>query len=384
MLGSHLSISGSMVNALNEGRTLALNCVQVFTKNQQQWAAKPLDPAMVAEWHTTLTDLKWNTGGPDNRGGIVSHASYLINLASINDDLHRKSIDLMTDEIERCEALAIPYLVHHPGSFVGADLETGLSRIELAYAEVFTRTRGYKTVSCFEGTVGAGSLIGGRLEHLKALRERCAARTGAPERLGFCLDSCHLHAAGYDLSSAASARAVLDEFHTLCGDNTLKVWHLNDSKGALASKLDRHEHIGQGFVGGGAIKHSHNGAFSTDSLRASGFFTIMNDPRYANTPKILETPKGATPDGTQWDTINITRLKSLLPGMPAAPETAIESTPSKPAPKPSAKPSEKPAAKSSSKPAKTKPASTKSASAKAKSSTSKPKPKPARTKRQSR
>jgi len=304
-----------MVNALLEGETLGLDCVQVFTKNQQQWKAKPLDPGMVRDWHLKVGELKWNAGGPHGRGGIVSHSSYLINLASVNDELWAKGVDLMTDEIERCETLGIPYLVHHPGSHVGGDLETGLSRIANAYGEIFRRTKGARTVSCLEGTVGAGSTIGAPFEHLCTLRARIVETTGEPDRIGFCLDTCHLHAAGHDLSTRSAAESVLNAFDTQCGVGNLHVLHVNDSKGPLASKLDRHDHIGHGWIGGGATKHTGEGTFSAAKLRSSGFAAVLNHPRIRVIPKIMETPKGVreTPSGrsTSWDQINLKRLRGL-------------------------------------------------------------------------
>lgn len=301
-----------MVNALNEGNILGLDCVQVFTKNQQQWAAKPLDEGMVREWHARVKELGWNTGGPDKRGGIVSHASYLINLASCKDDLWRKSTDLMLDEIERCEQLAIPYLVHHPGSWVGSDLASGVQRIEDAYAELFTKTKGYRTVSCLEGTVGAGSTIGGRFEELAQLRERIAARTGQPGRIAFCLDTCHMHAAGYDLSTRGKGEGVLAEFDRVCGLTHLRVLHCNDSKGKVASKLDRHEHIGEGWIGGTVKDHAGHGAFTQKRLKDSGFAAFMGSPVVAGVPKVLETPKVNDAKGKPYDLTNLKRLKSLV------------------------------------------------------------------------
>jgi deoxyribonuclease-4 len=313
MFGSHLSIAGSMVNALDEGERLGMDCVQVFTKNQQQWRARALDAGMVRDWHRRVKELGWNTGGPDNRGGIVSHASYLINLASVNADLWRKSVDLMLDEIERCEQLAIPYLVHHPGSFVGSDLGTGLSRIVDAYAELIARTRGYATVLCLEGTAGAGSTIGGRLEHLAELRRSIVERTGEPGRTGFCLDTCHLHAAGYDLSTRDGAREVIARFDSLCGLSHLKVLHLNDSKGRAGSHLDRHEHIGEGTIGGFAKPHSGKGRYDPRRLRASGFAEFVAHPAMQEVPKILETPKVNDSRGRPYDLTNLHRLRLLCP-----------------------------------------------------------------------
>lgn len=318
MFGSHLSIAGSMVNALHEGERLGLECVQVFTKNQQQWKAKPLDDGMVREWRSEVRRLKWDQGGPDGRGGLVSHASYLINLASVSDELFAKSVDLMTDEIERCETLGIAYLVHHPGSFTGWTRPQGVVRIIEAYRELFRRTRGFKTVSCLEGTVGAGSQLGGTFEELEDLRRGICDATGEPSRVAVCLDTCHMHAAGYDLSSRESAAEVMRTFDRVCGIAHLKVLHVNDSKGKVGSRLDRHEHIGEGWVGGGGVPHSGHGVFSAERLARSGFAAIIPMPALAHVPKILETPKGeAEPErkgkpGKPFDTINLERLRSLL------------------------------------------------------------------------
>lgn len=292
VFGSHLSIAGSMVNALHEGEKLGLDTVQVFTKNQQQWKARPLDAAMVGEWRAEVARLGWE-------GRTVSHASYLINLASPDDELWRKSVDLMTEEIERCEALGIPYLVHHPGAFTTSSAAEGVARIAKAYREVFRRTAGYSTVSCLEDTVGSGSNLGRTMEELARLRGMIIDSTGEPGRIGFCLDSCHLHAGGYDLSERAAAARVLEEFDRICGMKHLRVMHLNDSKAPAGSRRDLHAHIGEGTIG-------------RKSLRRSGFAAIMNHPALRVVPKILETPKGTTRAGTAYDTLNLRRLKRLI------------------------------------------------------------------------
>jgi deoxyribonuclease-4 len=312
VFGSHLSIAGSMVNALLEAESLGMDTVQVFTKNQQQWKVAPLDPGVVRDWHSHIARLGW-------QGRTVSHASYLINLASVSDELWAKSMDLMTVEVQRCEELGIPFLVHHPGSFTGSTLDHGLRRIADAYAEIFRRTRGYKTISCLEGTVGAGSLIGGRFEHLGTLRDMTSQSTAEPQRIGFCLDTCHMHAAGYDMSTRAAASQALSEFDQTCGLEHLKVLHLNDSKGGVGSKLDRHQHIGMGTIGGGLKRPTHA------KLAASGFAAIVNHPHCFTIPKILETPKeersrtkplpapGSPHKGPKpLDVINLQRLKALI------------------------------------------------------------------------
>ncbi|GMV25212.1 MAG: putative endonuclease 4 [Phycisphaerae bacterium] len=309
MFGSHLSIAGGMVNALTEAERLGLDTVQVFTKNQRQWKTAPLDRASIESWKKEVDRLGWG-------GRTVSHASYLINLASADDDLWEKSVSLMREEIERCEALGIPFLVHHPGSSVRTTREKGLERIAAAYARLFRETAGYRTISCLEGTVGAGSTLGGTFEELAELRAMIIDRTGQERRVGYCLDSCHLHAAGYDMASRAAAAAVLDRFDATCGLGYLKVLHLNDSKGKLASRLDRHEHIGEGWVGGGASSHTGKGTFSPDALLRSGFAALVNHPILASIPKILETPKEKNAQGIDMDVINVARLRSVLDSAP--------------------------------------------------------------------
>ena len=304
MFGSHLSIAQGLDQAALEAHRLGMQTVQVFTKNQQQWAAKPLDPEVVRRWRDAIAELGW-------QGRTVSHASYLINLASPDDALWNKSVDLMTDEIRRCDALGIAFLVHHPGSYTGWTLEEGLARIADAYKQLFERTKGARVVSCLEGTVGAGRLIGGRFEELASLRERIIAATGQAERVGFCLDTCHMHAAGYDLSDAARAREHLRTFDQVAGLTHVRVLHINDSKAPAGSKRDLHEHIGEGTIAGGSPgKPSRR-------LSACGFGAFLNHPLLRDVPKILETPKGLAPakgdkPGEPWDAVNLRRLRRLL------------------------------------------------------------------------
>lgn len=293
MFGSHLSIAGGLTNALAEARALGLDTVQIFTKNQQQWKARPLADDAVHAWRSAVDSLGWK--GP---AGGVSHASYLINLASPDDALWEKSIEAMRDEIERCERLGLPFLVHHPGSFTTSTREAGIDRIARAYARLFRETPGFQVVSCLEGTAGGGNTLGGRFEDLAELRARILDATGEPLRLGFCLDTCHMHAAGYDMSSRAAADAALDLFDRLCGLAHVRVLHLNDSKGRLASRIDRHEHIGRGEL-------------TPRTLKDSGFAAVVNRPEFRRVPMILETPKGEDPRGVPFDTLNLRRLRGL-------------------------------------------------------------------------
>lgn len=292
MFGSHLSISGNMSNALREAEFLGMDTVQVFTKNQQQWKVPPLPEETIKEWKSEVARLGW-------QGRAVAHASYLINLASPDDTLWAKSVDLMRVEIERCEALEIPFLVHHPGSSTTSSAEAGITRIAKAYKRLLKETKGFRTISCLENTVGSGANLGGPFEQLAQLHQSILDATGQPGRIGFCIDSCHAHAFGYDLSTRAAGEAALAEFDRICGLSNLKVLHINDSKDKRASHRDRHEHIGEG-------------AICAKSLSDSGFAAIIQHPALQNVPKILETPKGDNPQKTPFDTVNLGKLRKLL------------------------------------------------------------------------
>ncbi|MBK7404370.1 MAG: deoxyribonuclease IV [Phycisphaerales bacterium] len=296
MFGSHLSISDGLAHAAREADSLGFETVQIFTKNQRQWKVKPLEETVADEWTAAIDELGWN-------GRTVSHASYLINLASPDDELWNKSIDLMTEEIERCERLRIPFLVHHPGAYTTADAESGLGRIAEAYKELFRRTRGYENVACLEDTVGSGSNLGRTFDELARLRALILEATGLPDRVGFCFDTCHAHAGGYDMASRGGAEAVLAEFDRLCGLEHLRVIHLNDSIGEAGSRKDRHAHIGEGTIGTGT---------TAAALAQSGFAAVVNHPALKTVPKILETPKESTSADTPMDVINLRRLRRLM------------------------------------------------------------------------
>ena len=282
MFGSHLSIAGGLVNALLEAERLKMDTVQIFTKNQQQWRTPPLKEEARLAWLAKLADLGW-----EDR--TVSHNSYLINLASPDDELWDKSIALMREEIERCEVLSVPFLVIHPGAYTTSTPSRGIKRIIKAFNRLHRELPGYRTVVCLENTAGAGSTMGRTFEELQAIREGVSK----PERLGYCLDTCHLLAGGYDIRTEAGGQSVLDEFENLCGLADLKVLHLNDSKGELGSRKDRHEHIGDGHVG------------------PEGFKAFVRHPDLRQVPKILETAKTETAKGTPMDTVNLRRLRRL-------------------------------------------------------------------------
>ncbi|MBN1441777.1 MAG: deoxyribonuclease IV [Planctomycetes bacterium] len=281
MFGSHLSVAGGLENALIEAARLGLDCVQIFTRNQRQWSAKPLTAAQIQTWEEHL-----------RRSGlrcVVSHDSYLVNLASPERETREKSIRLFIDEIERCEALRIPYLVSHPGSHVGIGEAKGLSRVAQALDRVHRSLKGYKTVTCLETTAGQGSSLGWRFEHLR----RIIDKVREPGRLAVCFDTAHAFAAGYELTSAASARGVFEELDAAIGLDLVRVFHINDSKAPLGARVDRHEHIGRGHI------------------PPEAFGWIVRERRFAKIPKILETPKGTAGDGRPWDLVNLETLKNL-------------------------------------------------------------------------
>lgn len=304
MFGSHLSIAGGMVNALTKARELKLDCVQIFTKNQRQWKVKPLADDEKQAWLDELGAMNWNTRGEPAR--VVSHNSYLINMASPDKPSRTKSINLQREEMERCESLDIPLLVSHPGAHLGTarspkepndltaepseDEKAGLDRIIAALDQLHRDLPGYRVITCLETTVGSGTNLGYAFHHLKYLREGVKE----PERVGFCFDTCHVTAAGYDMTTDAKAAAVLDEWDDVCGFDGLYCFHFNDSIGAVGSRKDRHAHIAEGTCG------------------RSCFRAIVNHPRFQSVPKVLETPKEDTPKGVPWDTENIRRLKRLI------------------------------------------------------------------------
>ena len=295
--------------AVDEAVALGLSCVQVFTKNQQQWAAPPLKTESVALWHARLAAAGWAdqraqdvaqaTSGHAPLLRTVSHASYLINLASPDDALWQKSLDLMTEEILRCHRLGIPLLVSHPGSATTSPKSAGIARIIKAYGVLMARTAGSNVVSCLEATVGAGATLGGTFAELAELRAGIAELTGQTARIGFCIDTCHIHAAGYALSSQAAAEAVLAEMHATLDLRHVRCLHLNDSLAPAGSRKDRHAHIGRGTINPEAL-----GTF----MRAAGLRGL---------PAVMETPKGIGADGRAFDLVNAAALRSLAAGRPA-------------------------------------------------------------------
>lgn len=281
MFGSHLSIAGGLHNALLRAEELGCETTQIFTKNQQQWRCKPLEAPAIAEWKSHCKRLDYKH--------TVSHDSYLINLASPDAALWEMSIALFVEELSRCVALGIPYLVTHPGAHVGSGDEVGLARIATALDRVHERVPAKKVITCLEITAGQGSSLGWKLEHLESIIDQVKA----PRRLGVCLDTAHLFAAGYDFRGRKYAK-FRKELEKRIGLSRVKVLHLNDSKKELGSRVDRHDHIGLGKIG------------------KEGFKPFVRDEAFANVPKILETPKGKCDDGREWDAVNLEVLRGMM------------------------------------------------------------------------
>ena len=276
LLGAHVSTSGGVDKAPANGKGLGCDAIQVFTRNQMQWRARPLSALEIAGFREGLKECGIQT--------TVSHDSYLINLGSHEPVVLQKSLDAFADEIERCEQLGIPFLVFHPGSHVGAGEAAGLQRIADSLNTVLNLKPEYKTQVLLENTAGQGSNLGYRFEQLADI----LAKTENPNRFGVCLDTCHLFASGYDLRTRSTYEATFDEFDAIVGLGRVKVFHLNDSKKSLGSRVDRHENIGKGELG------------------LEPFRFLLNDPRFAGLAMLLETP-----GGDEAYRIDLTTLRSL-------------------------------------------------------------------------
>jgi deoxyribonuclease IV len=280
ILGAHLSIAGGYFKAADSAARLEMDTVQIFTKNNNQWQGKPLSPADIASFHESVQ--KHHLRLP------ISHSSYLINLASPDDVLRRKSIDAMVVELQRAAALGLEHVVLHPGSHTTASETEGLAHVAESLEEILAETRSLPTGILLENTAGQGSNLGWKFEHLGHL----LSELRHPPRVGVCFDTCHAFAAGYRFSSAAEYRRMWEQFDDIVGMTHLQALHLNDSKRECGSRVDRHEHVGRGHLG------------------LEAFWRIMRDPRLADLPMFLETPKG-TEDGMEHDTRNLMILRRL-------------------------------------------------------------------------
>ena len=275
-LGFHLSAAGGVFNAIDEAAELGINALQIFTKNSNRWTAPPLkgsDIALFKEKWSAIDDLS-----------ITSHTGYLINLAGDGENLE-KSILLMKDEILRAHLLGIKYLVLHPGNHKEKGIEAGIKSIAENLDQIFSEDE-TEVVVLLETTAGQGSSVGHRFEHIRDI----IAASKYHSRLGVCLDTCHIFAAGYDISTPEGYLSTMDEFNRTIGFDRLKLFHFNDSKKGTGSKVDRHEHIGLGIIGG------------------TGLSLLLNDERFDHIDYIMETPV----DDLRNDRDNLQTVLSML------------------------------------------------------------------------
>jgi len=275
-LGAHVSTAGGVHNAVAAGLDLGCEAIQVFTRNQRQWRPRPLDEDDVAAFRAAAKKAGY-------LATAVSHASYLINLCATDPAILDKSRTAFVDEIERCAALGIPHLCVHPGAHVGAGEEAGLKGVAASVKEALKATRGKRVRILLENTAGQGTTLGARLEHLAELMQRIGSK-----RIGVCLDTCHLFAAGYDLRTKRACKATMEKSIAVLGLDAIRAFHLNDSRHPLGSRRDRHAHIGEGEIG------------------KAGFRALVRDARFAERPGLLETP-----DGTEGYRANLARLRKM-------------------------------------------------------------------------
>jgi deoxyribonuclease IV len=278
LLGAHTSTSGGVSQAIGRAQACGFTAAQIFVKNNKQWFAPPLAEAEIAQFRAAR-----------KVSGIYffAHNSYLVNLGSQDPEMFSTSVRAMTAELERAEALGLPFIVMHPGSHGGAGEEAGLRRIVQGLDEIVQRTKGFRCRMALEITAGQGRALGYQLEHLEGLIKAVADE----RRFGICLDTAHLYAAGYNVKTAEGYQETMGQVEKLFGSRRVLGLHLNDSKVPLGKRVDRHEHLGEGEIGLDCFKW------------------IVQDPRWASTPKVLETPKS---EDMHEDIENLTKLAPYL------------------------------------------------------------------------
>ena len=278
-LGAHMSTSGGVEKAILRGQSVGCESIQIFTTNPSQWKSRTLEEKVIAKFR----EARIETGIEP----IVAHARYLINLASPDDALWRRSIGAFRDELELCEQLQIPYIVIHPGAHMKSGEQVGLARVARALDELRKRTAGFQVQILLEITAGQGTTLAYKFEHLAQIMDTAHD----PSWLGVCFDTCHAFGAGYELRTPQGYAETWRQFDEIMGMSSLGCMHLNDSKGCLGCRRDRHEHIGKGQLG------------------LEPFRYIMNDPALRDLPLLLETPKGPEMKN---DEKNLRVLRSLI------------------------------------------------------------------------
>jgi deoxyribonuclease-4 len=280
LLGAHFSIAGGLTRALDEAAAYGCPVLQMFTKNASTWKERVVSEAEAEAFRRRRQALGIRF--------VAAHTAYLINLAAGKADLRRRSREALRCEMERSARLGLDAVVLHPGSHTGDGVATGIARIQEGIDIVMAAVPEAGCRLLLETTAGQGTGIGHRFEQLAAIRAGLAAR----QRVGYCLDTAHVFAAGYDLRDPAALDKILADFDAICGLENLVLIHLNDSLKPLGSRVDRHAGIGAGCIGAGA------------------FAMIMREPRLASVPKILETPK-QDEAGRDMDRVNLDLLRSF-------------------------------------------------------------------------
>lgn len=279
LIGAHMSVAGGAVTGIERALAVRARALQIFTKNSNQWKGKPISDAEAAAFREA-----WAASG---LAPVVAHDSYLINLSSPNPALLQKSIEALADELLRCETLGVPFLVVHPGAHMGSGVLEGCDRVAASINEARALAPAPSVIVLLETVAGQGTTLGRKFEELARIRSGVVRR----DLTQYCFDTCHVHAAGYDLTTEKGYEETFREFDAILGLESLRVFHVNDSKNERGSHVDRHEHVGKGKIGVGA------------------FARLMRDPRFTAVPKLLETPKGA--DGVVMDRRNLALLRRL-------------------------------------------------------------------------
>ena len=279
LLGAHVSTAGGVARAIDRASTIGCTAMQIFVKNNMRWFAQPLETVEVEAFceHPLRDSLRC----------VFGHSGYLINLAASDPALHELSVRSLREELVRADRLGLPFLVLHPGAHMGQGVETGLRKVVASLDAIYAMMPKIKTRIALETTAGQGSSLGRTFEELAFILRGCRET----ERFCVCIDTAHLFAAGYDLDSEDEVRRTFAQFQSLIGFDRLAAIHMNDSKTAAGSRVDRHEHIGKGKIGLHVFQH------------------IMREPHFRNIPKVLETPKGR--DMAE-DVVNLAMLRSLL------------------------------------------------------------------------
>jgi deoxyribonuclease-4 len=276
LFGAHMSVAGGLERAFARAQAVGANAVQIFSKNANRWSVPPVTAAEARAFREA-----WQQSGI---GPVLVHDAYLINLAAPDPDNWARSKAAMREELQRCSDLGIPFLIAHPGAHVGSGIDAGIARIRKALGEIFAESDPAVRL-LLENTASQGSYLGGEFRQLARMMD------GFGDRVGVCFDTCHAHAAGFDLASAEGYAAAMDDFAREVGFEKLFAFHLNDSLKGCGSKVDRHAHIGEGSIG------------------ADGFARLVRDERFVHLPMILETPKGD--DGETMDRVNLALLRQL-------------------------------------------------------------------------